>query len=150
MATERLTNEDRLFYSPMQKKDREKILFLCLGNTCRSIIAEAVFSDKYKQHEVYSAGTQADGSPISENAKTVLEEYGLSPKKEASTHVSDYEDMRFDRVIILDETIKDKAGLRSDRTYRKPVEDPYGCDILKYKKTLLEIKDVIDGIDMEL
>lgn len=62
-----------------------KILFVCTGNTCRSIMAEIMFKEKLlnilgekyeEKFSVGSAGIVADGiSSISKNALVVLEDF---------------------------------------------------------------------------
>ncbi len=66
---------------------REYVLFVCTGNTCRSPMCAALFNAKYAglTHHAVSAGLFADGSAISDNAVTALENSGIK-----ATHGNDY------------------------------------------------------------
>ncbi len=78
-----------------------KILFLCIGNSARSQMAEA-FLKKYggDQFEAYSAGTEPKG--IHPYTERVMEEVGISLSNQHSKHVKEYMGrMNFAFVIIL-------------------------------------------------
>lgn len=142
-------SEDKLFYSPMNKNNPEKILFLCIGNTCRSIIAEGLLSSKGKgSYEIYSAGIISKCEPISLFAKQVLEEEGMSALKEKSCHIEEYKDIRFDKIIILDKIIENKGGMRSNFTFLRHVEDPYTLSLEHYREAKNSIEKIL--IELEL
>ena len=54
-----------------------KLLFVCVGNTCRSQMAESIA--RHHGHEAYSGGTEP-GNIVSENAIVALVEGGYSPE----------------------------------------------------------------------
>ena len=77
-----------------------RVLFVCTGNSCRSIMAEALL----RQHggadfEVHSAGTDPKGL----NARTMalLEEVGIDGSWARSKSVSEFAGQSFDYVITV-------------------------------------------------
>jgi arsenate reductase len=54
----------------------KKVLVLCTGNSCRSIIAEALINAKLEGVEAKSSGVKASGK-VNPNAKKLLEEKGI-------------------------------------------------------------------------
>lgn len=66
-----------------------KVLFLCIGNSARSQMAEA-FLKKYggDQFEAYSAGTEPKG--INPYTERVMEEVGIGLSNQHSKHVKEY------------------------------------------------------------
>ena len=85
-----------------------KILFVCLGNICRSPMAEFVMKDLVKktslskQFQIESAGTYAAGGPVYPPAKKKLAEHGISCKGKFSRQLvkADYD--QFDLLIGMD------------------------------------------------
>ncbi len=102
-----------------------KILFVCLGNICRSPMAEFLMKDLVQkaglseQFLIESAGTSRAGGPVYPPAQQKLAEHGISCKGKVSRQLkkSDYED--FDFLIGMD-----YGNLRSMR--RICGDDPAG------------------------
>ncbi len=86
------------------------VLFVCMGNICRSPTAEGVFRHVVKQHNLYdqisidSAGTHAyhiGESPDSRSQSTALSRgVNLSAQRARKAVAEDFE--RFDYVIAMD------------------------------------------------
>lgn len=84
-----------------KKSEKLKLLFLCVGNSCRSQIAEGFArSLKGGQLEVYSAGIKAKG--VDPLAVRVMNEAGIDISNQTSKNIEDLpEGIAFDYVITL-------------------------------------------------
>ena len=88
-----------------------KICFVCLGNICRSPMAEFIMKDKIKKNNlqakffIESKGTsyEEEGNDTYPNVKRLLEEKGISYTKRCATTLvkSDYE--KYDYFIGMDQ-----------------------------------------------
>jgi arsenate reductase len=77
-----------------------RVLFLCTGNSARSIIGAALLRKMGGEaFDVHSAGTHPKG--INPYTVRVLEPLGIDMSTERSKHVSEYEDQPFDYVITV-------------------------------------------------
>ncbi len=82
----------------MQQK--EKILFLCTGNSCRSQMAEAwAKALKADVIDAYSAGIETHG--LNPNAVKVMAEAGVDISGHKSKQVDDLKDVDFDTVVTV-------------------------------------------------
>lgn len=87
----------------------DKVIFTCMDNTCRSIIAEAVFANVNKKGllKVCSRGLAVlFPEPVNPKAVAVLKGIGLSPLKESSQKLEEA-DLR-EGTIVLTMTEKEK------------------------------------------
>lgn len=84
----------------MKDVSKNKVLFLCTGNSARSQMAEAILRHKAgDNYDVYSAGTQPDiVDPRTINA---LEKFGLDTNNLVSKNMNVFEGQAFDYVITL-------------------------------------------------
>ncbi|MFD2618464.1 low molecular weight protein-tyrosine-phosphatase [Terrilactibacillus laevilacticus] len=89
-----------------------KVLFVCLGNICRSPMAEAVFRDKVhhaglnQKIEVDSAGT-GDwhiGHPPHEGTRKKLDDIGISYEGMKGRQIRLQDFIDFDYIIAMDES----------------------------------------------
>ena len=85
------------FYA-MEK--RQKVLFVCTGNSCRSQIAEGLL--KYKasdRYDVFSAGSHP--SMVHPSAITVMKEWDIDISGNSSDSLDQYLNMGIDIVITV-------------------------------------------------
>jgi protein-tyrosine phosphatase len=127
-----------------------RVLMVCLGNICRSPLAEGILRHKAEQNgldwEIDSAGTGGwhVGDPPDTRSIKVARKYGIdiSGQRGRQFHPSDFD--RFDQIFVMDtENLRDvlrlapseqhrqKVGLMMDQVYpdqMKNVPDPYYND----------------------
>ncbi|MGL4334905.1 MAG: low molecular weight protein-tyrosine-phosphatase, partial [Lactococcus garvieae] len=92
----------------------EKIVFVCLGNICRSPMAEFVMKDlvekKGKNFEVESRATSSweHGNPIHPGTRALLTAYGIPfDATKGSQQISQEDFQYFDQIIAMDESNKE-------------------------------------------
>ncbi len=89
-----------------------KVMFVCLGNVCRSPMAELVFKDLVEKHHlshefhIESSGTNSfrENSPVHIGTKKKLNSVGISSssKKSQQFRKSHYD--QFDWIVCMDES----------------------------------------------
>ena len=80
--------------------DKKKVLILCMGNSCRSQMAEGVLRHfKGDRFEVFSAGTKP--STVNPTAIKVMKEIGIDISGHRSKHVSEFKEQKIDYVITV-------------------------------------------------
>jgi arsenate reductase len=77
-----------------------KVLFLCIGNSCRSQMAEGwTRHRKGDQIEAYSAGIEAHG--LNSDAVRVMADAGVDISGQRSKRVDELRDVDFDYVVTV-------------------------------------------------
>lgn len=119
----------------------KKILVLCTGNSCRSIIAEALINAHVKGVEAYSAGVRASGV-VNPNAKRVLQEAGIWRDEYHSKDTQEIKDIDFDLVITVCDNAKESCPMFEQKTKVIHVgfSDPDSKEYEEFVKTFDEIK----------
>ncbi|MGA4636718.1 low molecular weight protein-tyrosine-phosphatase [Pseudomonas solani] len=147
-----------------------KVLFVCLGNICRSPTAEGVLRHKLleaglaEQVEVDSAGTgdwHVGKAPDARTRQAALRRgYDLSLLRARQVSVEDFS--RFDLVLAMDHSnLRDLKGLRRDgsepdlflRRYGlvpEEVPDPYYGGEEGFEEVLSLIEQACDGLVAEI
>jgi arsenate reductase len=122
----------------------KKVLVLCTGNSCRSIIAEALINAKLNGVMAKSSGVKASGK-VNPNAKKLLEEKGIWKEEYHSKTLDTLIDEEFDLVI----TVCDHAN-ETCPMFPKPApkihvgfEDPDGKGFEAFEETYDEIEMIL-------
>jgi arsenate reductase len=120
----------------------KKVLVLCTGNSCRSIIAEALINAKLEGIEAKSSGVKATGK-VNPNAKKLLEEKGIWKDVYHSKTLDSVIDEDFDLVV----TVCDHAN-ETCPMFPKPIPkihvgfvDPDGKGVEAFEVTYSEIEE---------
>ena len=133
----------------------KKVLILCTGNSCRSIIAEALVNCHLRPRgiEAYSAGSNPGGR-VNPDARRVLEEEGAWEDTYHSKTIDEaMEKGPFDLVVTVCDNAKERCPLFPGDTKSIHVgfEDPDGKPYEVFVKTLREIESrLLPRIEKEL
>lgn len=125
----------------------KKVLILCTGNSCRSIIAEAVLNKYLDGVEAYSSGVKASGR-VNPNAKKVLQEDGSWDDKYHSKTLDKVIDIDFDLVVTVCDNAMESCPVfpKKTKVIHVGYEDPDGKEYPAFEKTLKLIKTELTPI----
>ncbi|HIC77835.1 MAG TPA: arsenate reductase ArsC [Sulfurovum sp.] len=118
-----------------------KVLILCTGNSCRSIIAEALINKHLNNVIAYSAGVKAIGK-VNSRAIEVLKQEAAWSDDYFSKNLDKVIDINFDLVVTVCSNANDNCPIFPKKTEVIHVgfEDPDGKEFRAFEETLKEIK----------
>ncbi len=125
----------------------KKVLILCTGNSCRSIIAEAVLNKYLDGVEAYSSGVKASGK-VNPNAKKILQENNLWENRYHSKTLDKVLDIDFDLVVTVCDNALESCPVfpKQTKVIHVGYEDPDGKNYSAFEKTLKLIKTELTPI----
>ncbi len=149
-------------------KEKKGVLFVCMGNICRSPTAEGVFRHHVEKAgladriDVDSAGTHAYhvGEPPDHRARAAAERRGMSLDGIRARRVSSADFERFDYIIAMDEDnlfrLRDEAPddhtaeirlfLEYSTGSETEVPDPYYGGAAGFERVLDLVVDASQGL----
>lgn len=132
---------------------KKNVLILCTGNSCRSIMAEALVNAKLGDCvEAYSSGVKASGK-VNPNAQALLESKGYWRDDYHSKTIETVLDNPFDLVVTVCDHAKESCPMfpKAVKTLHMGFEDPSGKAVEEYAKTLELIeRDLLPVVQEEL
>ena len=140
-------------------ENKQKVLFICTGNSCRSQIAEGLLSEMAaKYFDVYSAGSHP--SHVNANAISIMEEIEIDISNHTSNSINEYLNTGIDIVISVCDDAKLSCPVFPEKTMKIhwSIDDPFqGWDkneknLNNFRKTRIELKGRIQKFinEMEL
>jgi len=122
----------------------KKVLIMCTGNSCRSIIGEALINTYLKGVEAYSCGVAPSGK-VNPNAQKVLEEHGCWDVRYYSKHLDEVIDRDFDLVVTVCDHAHETCPIFPKLVEKMHVgfEDPDGKAYEAFEETYKEIKEIL-------
>ena len=111
-----------------------RILFVCVGNSCRSQMAEGIA--KFHGHDAASAGTHP-ATEISSNAIAVLENMGINTDGMSPKYLDLFNVENFDLVISMGCGVECPA-IKLDDDWE--LADPVGQSLAVFQETAREIE----------
>ncbi len=116
---------------------KKNVLILCTGNSCRSIMAEAMINAKMGACVVaQSSGVQASGQ-VNPVAQALLESKGEWREAYHSKVIESVIDTEFDLVITVCDAAKESCPVfpKARKILHVGFEDPSGKAVSEYEKT---------------
>ena len=122
----------------------KKVLILCTGNSCRSIIAEALINAKLEGISADSSGVKASGR-VNPNAQKLLTEKGIWKEEYHSKTIDKVIDNDYDLVVTVCSHANETCPMfpKVTKVIHVGFEDPDGKGFEAFEETYKEIEEVL-------
>lgn len=124
---------------------KPKVLFVCIGNSCRSQMAEgfsrSMAGDKI---EVYSAGTSPSGT-VSLSALEIMNEIGINISKQFSKGLAQIPQEKYDAIVTMG--CGDACPqLPAEERFDWQIPDPVGKDHETFRNVRNQIQNEVKAL----
>lgn len=123
----------------------KNVLILCTGNSCRSIMAEALINAKMGDCVLaQSSGVKASGH-VNLHAQELLKAKGYWKEHYHSKVIDTVIDAPFDLVVTVCDHARETCPMfpKAVKTIHVAFEDPSGKEVEEYAKTLALIEETL-------
>lgn len=122
----------------------KKVLILCTGNSCRSIIAEALINAKLEGISSDSSGVRASGR-VNPNAQKLLEDKGIWKEEYHSKTIDKVIDNEYDLVVTVCDHANETCPMfpKATKVIHVGFEDPDGKGFEAFEETYKEIEEIL-------
>ena len=138
-------------------ENKQKVLFICTGNSCRSQIAEGLLKDMANEHfETFSAGSHP--SRVHPNAITVMKENNINISDHTSDSINQFRNVGINIVITVCDNANQVCPVFPENVKRIhwSIDDPFrGWDsgqshLKNFRKTRDELRKRIQNLINEM
>jgi len=122
----------------------KKVLVLCTGNSCRSIIAEALINSFIGGVSADSSGVKASGK-VNPNAKKILKDNGIWDDKYHSKTIDKVIDNEYDLVVTVCDNAQETCPIfpKVTKVIHVSFVDPDKKEFALFVKTYDDIKEIL-------
>ena len=122
----------------------KKVLILCTGNSCRSIIAEAQINAFIEGASSDSSGVKASGR-VNPNAKKLLEQKNIWKEEYHSKTIDKVIDNKYDLVVTVCDNAHETCPMfpKAVKVIHISFEDPDGKGFDAFEDSYAEIEEVL-------
>jgi arsenate reductase len=122
----------------------KKVLILCTGNSCRSIIAEALINAKLDGVIAHSSGVKASGR-VNPNAQELLTQKGIWKSEYHSKVIDEVINNEYDLIVTVCDHANETCPMfpKPAPTIHVGFEDPDGKGFDAFEQTYKEIEEIL-------
>ncbi|HEV2299366.1 MAG TPA: hypothetical protein VGR72_12715 [Candidatus Acidoferrales bacterium] len=132
--------------SPGDKPRKFKVLFVCIGNSCRSQIAEAMARHLYPDLiDAESAGTSPLGT-VARETLAVLQEKGIRAEGLYSKGIADVAEFFDPEIVVNISGHRVNGYFPQTKTLEWEIRDPFGSDPKLYREIAGQIEQLLNGL----
>jgi arsenate reductase len=125
-----------------------RILFACVGNSCRSQMAEAFCRELGRDVECASAGSNPE-KEVAPEAVLVMQELGIDISSAKPKGFSDLPDLRFDYLVTMGCEVT-CPFLPGAKQIQWQIPDPKGKGIEAYRRVREQIRQAVEKLLTEI
>lgn len=128
----------------MSNTVEKKVLILCTGNSCRSIIAEALINAKCDGISSDSSGVKASGK-VNPNAQELLIQKGIWSDSYHSKTIDKVIENEYDLVVTVCDHAQETCPMfpKAVKVIHLGFEDPDGKGFEAFEETYKEIEEIL-------